>query len=236
MIMKSTDENWMLHLEDINLHADFKPLYNLGYSQKIANIITAYIIMSYDPDSSWITLTRDRYEDKLNVLKGLGVDETDGTFNSIFKPILEYENDEVQEVILTFLLNKTDARWQETHSLLDYATKMIRFCNSRTVESKLTGEDMDKDTGAVTKTFEEIDVEKVIKANENKGKLLSQALASRKEAELLILEIKKDFVKTDHAVQSDFNFNFSETAKEKIKIESWRQHIRLRNDRRQQPS
>lgn len=233
-MMKNPEDNWQLHLEDINFHTDFGILYKLGYSQRIANTITVMIILSYDSDSNWINLNRDRYDDKLQILKGIGVDETDGTFNSIFKPILEYENDEVQQVILNFLLNHTDHRWQEIHSLLDNATKNIRFANQRTIDRQKTGTILDEETNQHVDNYEEIDEESVIKVRNEKGKLLATAISNRQLAEEIMLKLKRDYVKTDHAVQSDFQFSFSDTAKEKIKIESWRQYIRVRNQKRQE--
>lgn len=229
-IMKAPEENWLLHLEDVNLHVDFGPIYKLGYSQKISNTITVFIILSYDSSSEWINLNRDRYEDKIQILKGIGLTEKDGTFNSIFKPILEYENDEVQEVIVNFLLNHTDHRWQEIHSLLDYATKNIRYTNKRTSDKLKTGTIMDDETKQLEDTYQDIDEKTMIMIRTEKGKLLATAIDNRRKADEILIKIKADFVKTDHAVQSDFGFSFTDTAKEKIDFYSWRQYIRNRNN------
>ena len=51
----------------------------------------------------------------------------------------------------------------------------------------------------------------------------------QKENEILIDEIRKEFVTTDTATQSDFKFIFTDTAK-KRDILSWRAWIRQLND------
>lgn len=233
-MMKDLEANWLLHIEDINFHNDFGVLYKLGYSQKVANTIFAFIIFSYDSDSNWINLNRDRFDDKLQILKGLGVEETDGTFKSIFLPILEYNNDEVQEVILNFLLNHTDHRWQEIHSLFDSATKNIRFANQRTLDKTKIGSSLDEETNQHVDTYEDVDEEAQIKIRNEKQKLLATAISNRQMGEEIHKKLKADFVKTDHAVQSDFSFSFTDTAKERIDIFSWRQYVKRRNQKKQE--
>ena len=148
----------------------------------------------------------------------------------IYKEVLAYENDVVQQVVLNYLLFQQDARFVEIISLLEYSNKMILFCNQRTSDKEKTGSSVDGE-GQVTEDFEYLDQSEIAKINKEKGALLITAIDARAKAEGLIKAIEQDYQKLDAVTQSEFGFAFTNT---KIDIMSW--ESRLRNRRIQNGS
>lgn len=228
-IAKHPDNNWAQELQAINLHSIFSPIYE---QEKISfegmNIIVAFIIYSYDNDSPWINIKQDRYENKMRILKGLSADHSDPVFISIAMN----ENDIVNDVIVEYLMEQVDWRWQTVYSLLDYHAKMIRIGN-RNTEEKRTWQALNKDGNAV-QLHEEYDASAITKINKEKGELLTKAIEARQKADILLAEMRKDMMATDHAVQQDFGFSI--TDEKKIDIMSWKQFIERKNERLKQAS
>ena len=81
---------------------------------------------------------------------------------------------------------------------------------------------------------EEIDIEKILKSEKEKGQLMDMAEDKRRKADKYIEEIRKDFVATDHATQQEFGFQFTESVKKKD-IYSWSEFIRDRNEKKKTP-
>lgn len=227
-ISKELSSNWRDRLELINLHNDFDPIYKLGFPQAVSNTIVSFIILSYDNDSDWIDIRKDRIENLEKNLVSLHADPN----NQIFKPILTGENKEVAEVIVNYLLNQADSRWQQVMSLFDYSSKMIRYCNSKTDSRQKI--DTVKTGDTVEDIFEEYDIEVINKVNKSKGELLMKAIEARKQGEELLTQMKKDFVKVDSLTESEFDYTFTDV--EKHDIYSWKQFVRKKNKRKAIPS
>lgn len=221
-ISKDLDSNGLNYLEDVNIHNTFKEIYRLNISISTANLIVAFIIYAYNPDSGWIDIRKDRYDNKIKILSSIGLDIN----LSIVVDILSNGNETINEIILNYLSEITDYRWPMIYSLFDYHSNMIRFVNQKT-ETEKSFEEKDKD-GNKVKFTEEYEIDKIAKVHKQKGELLEQAIQSREKGEKLLSDIKKDFVATDHAVQQDFGFNFTDTAKKNVDI-PWREFIKDRN-------
>lgn len=225
-ISQNLNESGFPLLREVNLHTIFETLYEMDHSLKHTNAIVCFIIFSYDPDSGWLDLRKDRIENKYRIIEGLGMKPKAPPFDSV----MNGKDEKISEICLNYLLNLTDWRWQTVFSLLEYHAKMIRYAGQNT-ESEMSYEKLDGD-GAKQTLFEDLEEDKVSKINKTKGELLELAIKRRKQADELLSEIRKDFVGTDAATQSDFNFSFSETAKEKTDIMSWRGWIKARNERK----
>src|SRR5260221_9758948 len=100
---------------------------------------------------------------------------------------------------------------------------MFKYDNQKTNEEKQN--DKVNKEGEIKTLTSDYDIDVVAKVNKTKGELLEQGLAAREKADKLILEIKKEYVNTDNAVQQDLGFQFTETYKKKD-IYSWRNFIR----------
>src|ERR1700733_3738477 len=124
-IIKDLEANYLTELELINLHTIFRPVYKHNLNISNLNAIVAFVILAYSEESPWLNPRKDRAINKQEILSGIGVDPS----NRIYKEIINYENDSIQQVILNYLLFNTDARWQEIVSLLEYSNKMMLFCN-----------------------------------------------------------------------------------------------------------
>jgi hypothetical protein len=225
-ISQNLNESGFPLLKEVNLHTVFEPLYDMNFKLNETNALVCFIIFAYDPDSSWLDLRKDRIENKHRIIEGLGMNP----IHSPFDKVLNGENEKISDICLNFLLNLTDWRWQTVFSLLEYHAKMIRYCYQNT-ESEMSFEKLDGE-GQKQTLFEDLDEDKVSKINKNKGELLELAIKRRKQADELLSEIRKDFVNTDASTNADFGFMFSETAKEKVDILSWRHFIKARNERK----
>lgn len=212
-------KNWSSEIEDINLHAIFKPIYRRSENIITLNAIAAFIVFAYDNDSSWLNLKQDRLENKIKILKGLEV-ESDSTLLLI----ANNEIDSINEVIVEYLIETSTWEFKTVCTLLDYHSNMIRFVSKKTE----TGKSVDELDGEGNKhtLVEEYDIDTITKVNEKKGLLLEKAIEAREKADVLLAKIRKDFVQMDHAVQSDFGF--SPTEEKRIDPESWRMWVRHR--------
>lgn len=220
-IIKDLDHNYLPDLELINLHTIFRPIYKHNLTIANQNAIVAFVIFAYSEESPWLNPRQDRLMNKQQILSGIGVDPS----NRIYKEIIHYENDEVQKVILNYLLSRTDARWYEILSLFEYANKTILFANGRTADKDKMGESKDKD-GVVSEDFLYLSQADISKINKEKGDLLLKAIETRAKAETLLKDLENDFQKIDSATQADFGFNFSDAKKYNPLV--WEDRIRKR--------
>jgi hypothetical protein len=216
------EKNYLPDLELINLHTIFRPVYKHNLTILNQNAIVAFVIFAYSEESPWLNPRQDRLANKKYILSGISVDPS----HRIYKEIIEYQNDAIQEVILNYLLFCTDSRWREIISLLEYHDKMFLFCNQRTSDKQKTGTSV-AEGGAITETFEYIDQIDVAKINKEKGELMIKAIEARQKAETLLKTLESDYQKTDSATQSDFGFQFSDVRKyDPLK---WEDRIRRRH-------
>ncbi len=225
-IITDLEKNWLSELNELGFNKTFDEIYKMNVSITDANLSVAYLIYCYDPDSTRLDIRKDRYENKCQILTGIG-----GNIDSpLFKEILENNNETFNNVVINYLEKITTWQWPTIYSLLDYHSSMLRFANQKT-EAEKSIEKMNKD-GEVKTLTQDYDIDTLAKVNKTKGELLSAALEAREKASKLLLDIKKDFMPTDHATQSDFQFDFTDTAKEKVDIMSWRSFVRDRNRRK----
>src|ERR1700679_658782 len=159
-MLKDLEVNYLPDLELVNLHTIFRPVYKHNLTILNQNAIVAFVIFAYSEESPWLNVRQDRLVNKKYILSGIGVEAE----NRIYKEIIEYQNDAIQQVILNYLLFCTDSRWREIISLLEYHDKMFLFCNQRTVDKQKTGTSVDKD-GEVEENFQYIDQIDVAKIN-----------------------------------------------------------------------
>lgn len=221
-IYKDADLNWLSHLEDLNLHTIFRPIYTMNHRIEILNKVTAFIILAYDNNSEWIDVRKDREQNKIMIIEGIGADPTIG----IFSEILTDDNPFIKEVILKYLLSQCDHRWQEIMSLLDYASRTKLFANRKTESKFLVGVRLDKETNVEEKEYEYLDPREVSKIEDTKGDLLEKAIRARKTADELLKSIESDYQKVDHITQAEFGFQFTDI--KKYDITSWEQRLKKR--------
>lgn len=222
-IRKNPDQSWMDYLEEINLHMLFRPVFLLPSNIETLNKILCYIVLAYDNDSSWLNINQDRKENKLRILSSLEVD----TSSNLFVSIMQNEHDEVNKVIIEYLIEQTTWEWQMVMSNLDYSQNMLRFVMKKT-DTEKTFDQANKD-GQVETMTEEYDITKITKVNKEKDDLLKAAADARARADEFLAKIKAKYVKLDHAVQQDFNFEM--TDEKNIDPMSWKQFIEHRNRR-----
>jgi hypothetical protein len=221
-IYKDPEANWLSHLEEQNLHTIFRPVYHHNFTIEIQNKIVAFVILAYDNDSPWIDVKKDRYQNKLSILDGIDVDKK----SPVFKAILNYEDDKIQEVILNYLIAQTDHRWYEVMTLLEYSNKTMMFCNRRTNDKVKTGSSLNNETKELENDYEFLDPREIAAVNKEKGDLIKKAMEARKTADDLLKTMESDFQKTDAATQGDFGFQFSDP--KKFDVTSWEQRLRKR--------
>lgn len=220
-IAKNPDEVWTETLRENDLYKIFSPIYRLNLTITEQNLLVCFVVYSCDPDSPKLDIRKDRLENKRAILNSISEKLT----KPIFEDIINNANDEYNDVVISYLEKLLDWRWQQIFSFMDYHATMMRFANKKTDSEKTIDQIIE---GKIETLTEEIDMDKVAKINKQKGELLNMALEAREKAEKLLSEIKKDFVATDTAIQADLGFTFTDTAKERIDILSWRGFIRNR--------
>lgn len=219
LIGKDLKKNWEEQLEEYNLTRIFSSVYNTAETLEDKNKIICYIIHAYNPDSFWLDMNKDRTDNKIKILNSLDAD----TKSELYQNIINGKYESVNISIFSFLEELKDWRWRSIFDLLEYASRMSRFAAMETSDEK-EYEKVAKD-GAVQKYTEEVSIETITKVNKEKGNLIHQSIAAREKADMLLAQIRKEFAVTDDAVQQDFNFSFTETAK-KRDILSWREFIK----------
>jgi len=187
--------------EEQGLHWIFEPLNELEISRKERNTLICAIIYSYDNESTWIDLKQDGQVINGAILRGLKADLT----ASIYDDFLNQRNEKISETIGNYLDALGDWRFTTVRKHIDYHAKYIRMTENE-------------------EDFKGLDAVKKTAARENMGKLMREAVNHRKAADLLIQEIHRDYVSTQHRVSQDFNKSYVE---ESIKRDpySWRQFV-----------
>src|SRR5690606_19314881 len=149
------------------------------------NRIICFIIYAYSPHSLWLDLKRDRIENKMRILESLGANIK----KDIFQQTISNSHEIVQMSVFNFLEEIKDWRWPTIFNLLEFSSKMQRFATEETAEEKkYQKKDKDGETHNIT---EEIDIKVIANVNKEKGNLLDQAIAKRREADKLLEEIRK---------------------------------------------
>lgn len=225
-MIKDLEANYLPDLEHLNLHIVFRPIYKHNLTILNLNAIVAFIILAYSEESPWLNPRKDRASNKAEILSGIGVSPD----NPIYKEIIHYSNDSVQQVILNYLLFHVDGRFREIIDLLEYADKNFFFSNRRTADKKKTGESKDEN-GNVEEVYQYIDELEMAKINKEKGELMIRAQEAREKAEKLLKQLEVDYQKTDSATNGDFGFSFSNP--KDFKIERWEDRIRRRKEQNQ---
>ncbi len=226
LLFKQPEKNHLEHLKEINLFECFESIFKLDTTIRNANLICAFLIYAYDPDSLKLDIRKDRRENKVDILLSLGLSEDD----EIISEILLNESDVFNDCVLLFLEKLTDWRWYTIFSLLDYHSNMMRFANQKTEEEK-SFDKINKEGNVKTLT-QSYDIDVVSKVNIQKSEVFKKGIEAREKADKLLDDIRKDFVSTDNAVQQDLGFQFTETAKKKVDIMSWRSYVREINEKK----
>lgn len=227
LVKKELSKDWSEELEIYSLHKIFESVYSLEESFKDKNTIVCFIIYSYSPDSLWLDLNKDRFDNKKQILNNLGVINFD---TGLYYDIINNKNELVGISIFNFLEQLKNWKWNTVFDLLDFSSKMAKFSTQETEEEK-SYDKTNKKSGETTTVTQDIPIEVISKVNKEKGYLLDQSIAKRIQADNLLKEIRTEFVKTDEATQSDFSFMFTETAKKK-NILSWSEFIEDKNNGR----
>jgi len=220
IISKSPDNNYTDTLKEYNLYSTFQDIYSLNLNLEQLNLLVAFIVFAYDPDSLRLDIRKDRFDNKVDIMLSLNID----TNEEIIQPILTNENEIFNHCVLNYLEKLTNWRWPTIFSLLDYHSSMIRFANQKT-ESEKRFDKVSKD-GEVKEVIQEFDIESISKVNIQKSEIFKRAIEARQKADELLEDIRREFMPTDTVVQQDLGFTFTETAKKKVDIYSWREFIR----------
>lgn len=226
LISKDLSIDYKYLIYEYNMPDTFANIYSIASDIKEANTIICFIIYAYSPDSLWLDLKKDRLENKLKILHNLNANVK----SELIQGIINGDNEIAGIAIFDFLEELKSWRWRTIFDLLDYSSRMSRFATQVT-EAERRYQKINKE-GEVKDVIEELDIDVISKVNKEKGMLLDQSIAKRKQADVLLEEIRKEYVGTDNATQSDFGFMFTDTSK-KRDILSWRTFVTELNEKKQ---
>jgi len=226
LISKDLSADYKETIYEYNMPETFGNIYSIASDIKEANTIICFIIYAYSPDSLWLDLKKDRLENKLKILHNLNAN----VHSELIQGIINGDNEIAGIAIFDFLEELKSWKWRTIFDLLDYSSRMSRFATQVT-EAERRYQKINKE-GEVKDVIEELDIDVISKVNKEKGMLLDQSIAKRKQADILLEEIRKEYVTSDNAVQQDFGFMFTDTAK-KRDVLSWRSWIQELNEKKQ---
>lgn len=226
LISKDLTTDYKDLIYEYNMPDTFSNIYSIASNTTEANTIICFIIYAYSPDSLWLDLKKDRLENKLKILHNLNANVK----SDLIQGIINGDNEIAGIAIFDFLEELKSWRWRTIFDLLDYSSRMSRFATQVT-EAERRYQKINKE-GEVKDVIEELDIDVISKVNKEKGMLLDQSIAKRKQADVLLEEIRKEYVTTDNAVKNDFGFMFTDTSK-KRDILKWREFIDELNEKKQ---
>lgn len=226
LISRELNKDHSFYLEDMGLSKTFEDVYKLNLTTKDENRVICFIIFAYDPDSKKLDIRKDRQENKLSILHSLGATVS----SDFFSGIINNSNESFSNVVLLYLELLTNWRWPTIYSLLDYHSSMIRFATQKT-DAEKSFDKMNKE-GEVKTISQDYDIDTIAKVNIQKSDIFKRAIDARKQADELLDDIRKEFMPTDAVTQADFGFTFTETAKKKVDIYSWRAFVSELNQKK----
>lgn len=187
-------------LTEHNMAYIFEPLEQLGVETRVKNTLICAIIYSYDNESTWADLNQDGETINRNILRGLKAEA-----HPIYEQFIGQDNEKILEAIGYYLDSVSDWRFVTIRKHIDYHSRYIKISENDS-------------------EFKDLAADKKNKAREDLGKLMREAVNHRKAADALIVEVQKDYVKTEERVRSDFGTSFIDNSI-KRDIYSWRQFI-----------
>ena len=173
-------------LRRYNLHGIFYPIFAKHRDNKeLAVIKTAFVILAYSYNSTWINIDKDRYINKREILNSLCVD-SEIEIDSIEADILLGNNDEeVNESISYYVESQKDEDFYTLLGLIEY----ISFCNKKAIT---TGE---------SSTDRELS---------DRGKYLSSLSESEEKRDVVKKRIESKYMMLDEVMKKEGRVPISE--------------------------
>lgn len=204
--------DWKPALEDINVYEDIKKLYAMKWPTKFCNGVLAFIVMSYDNESGWIELHKDRWENKYKIASRLELNIKDKKV----KDIVENNNTTVNNTVAWFMEYQKDWRWDSIMTYFEYHSEMMRFGSIKTQEQIVVGEEE-----GGKKVLSDVSIDEQAKGNFRKGVNIEKAVEMRRKGEELLEEIRQQFVTVDTVMEKEGRRRMTDSTN----IESWEHFI-----------
>jgi hypothetical protein len=227
-IQEDLEENPLDILEEQNLKEIFSPILRLNHTILKINATIAYIILAYSNGSPWLDLNKDRLQNKIRILEGMGIE-----IDEYFQSVIDCENNIVNSVVGEYLQEQASWEFQQAAMYLDSYQKLVKLSNEK-VQTGFTTEELNKD-GNIVKLTTEYSADQITKAHNERAKLLTVAHENRVKADELIAKLKGEYVQLHHAVQQDFGFDMLD-GKKNLDPASWRHFIKYDYMPRKKPA
>lgn len=200
-ISSDLEKDYTEYLKENNYHRVFESIYGLREDNSTTNILICAIIYSYSNSSKWIDLKADGYSINKSILNGLKADLK----KKVFIEFMEMSNDDIVDSIGYFYdTMKADWRFVTARKNIDFHSANIRQ------------ENVD---------WSKVDEKDKPKVRENIGRTMKLAVEQRQAADMLISELEKNFVSTNHRTEQEFGIKFTDT-EISVNPESWRDFIK----------
>lgn len=197
--MKSLKQTQMLDAEGIledgflfrelrryNLHGIFAPIFAKHKDNKeLAVIKTAFVILAYSYNSTWINIDKDRYINKREILNSLCVD-SGIEIDSIEADMLLGNNDEeVNEAVNYYIDSQKD---EDFFSLIGYI-EYISSCNRRAMSTDTSTSDRElNDRGKYLEGLSDLEAKRDIIKRRIESKYMQLDEVMKKEGRVPISE------------------------------------------------
>lgn len=199
LILKLKDDlysDWKPALIEINIWEDVKYLYHKYDKERdIANVILAFIILSYDKKSPWLDIHMDRIDNKERIMISLAGEN--------FKTKLPFvtailgDSNPICDIVEWYINYQLDRRWKTIMADLDYHAKA-------TMISKQA-----RDFKDMTEV----------------GKMMGLAEVRRQNAEAMLEELRAEMVNIDHALEQEGKPKMTDRFNETFNFMSHEQHL-----------
>lgn len=211
-IKDDPNADWKSELERIDVYEDVKVLYQKKWPTKFCNSVLAFIVLAYDNQSGWVSLHKDRWDDKEKIASRIGLKITDKNVIDI----IQNNNAAVNQVAAWFIEYQADWRWDTVIACFEYHAEMMRFAKTKTQDQLVE----DTEEGG-KKIMGDVDIKTLAEGNVKKGSNIELAINMRKKGEALLVEMREEFVQLDTILVKEGKRKMTDATK----INSWEYFI-----------
>lgn len=206
-LIKRIEDDWTEELDNHNLWIDVEDFYNEIMRKNdrwVANVIFAFIVLSYDASSDYLTLTMDRIANKRSVMKRLAGPSYQT--NQILVEAVLGDSDQtsrgiIDKTIEWYIERQKDWRWGEILSNIEFHSRGLALSQGANA----------------------------IKEMKEAGSMKETATLLREKADVFLDNIRKEFVDLDTVIEKEGRVKLTERLKNDHS--SWELFILMKNNK-----
>jgi hypothetical protein len=174
--MNDLESDWTKELQELNIWDDVYTLYEADDIEDkiVANIILCYTVLAYDNNSKMLEPHKDRWENKKKIIVKLA--GLSALATKIYPRVLDNKHEEAFALANWYVDYQKDWRWGTIITYMDYDRMANNMSNKGAIDAQ-----------------EGVQI----------GKMLELSTKRRREADLLLDEIRTEFLSLDTALSKE---------------------------------